>query len=69
MDAKIVDSLVESREIAAARASEIIAQRVDHVVSRKFLWCFLVFIPRLARLRALYRKAGEFLPKSCDCHK
>lgn len=74
MDANIVDKFVESRNIAAAKASEIIARRVDRVVTRRFLWLSLLppFIwTRLFRLRALHRKAGEFLPKSCccGCHK
>ncbi len=65
----VVDKLVEARDMCAAKGAEIIAKRVNRVASGRFL--FLFFIPRLARLRNLYRKAGEFLPKACccECHK
>lgn len=50
----------------------IIARRTDRVLSGKFLFTYLLFIPKLARVRALLRKSKEILGakccSSCGCH-
>jgi len=71
MDDQTKKSLEDSKQQLAVKAAEIIARRTARVTTRKFLWLFLLGIPRLARLRALNAKANEFLSGDCccGCHK
>ena len=67
---EVKESLEQSKAILAARGAEIIAHRTNRVASRKFLWLSLIGIPRLARIRALTRKANELLGNACcECHR
>lgn len=67
MSPETLKSFEESKSAIAEKAAAIIARRAERVIHKKFLWLFLLGIPRLARLRALNRKANEFLAAKCGC--
>lgn len=67
MDEQVKAELESCQARLQKEGAAIVARRTDRVLSGKFLFTYLLFIPKLARIRALLRKSKELLGGACCC--